>query len=153
MPGLGPALQDLGRAAYHAPQRVIDHNRADPGHGLDPGGQAGQQRAAARQPDLAPEDILGQARRDVGQQVRHRRGDGRDDRVQRAGDDPPGHVLRPRVAVRDIEADDLRPALGPAGHAERHLEVPGGALADDQAELGPRGRHDGLVHGVAGLAQ
>ena len=81
MLGPGPALQDLRRAADHAPQRVVDHDRADAGHGLDPAGQAGQQRAAARQPDLAAHDILGQARRDLGQHLGHRPGDGRDDRA------------------------------------------------------------------------
>jgi hypothetical protein len=153
VPGLGPALQDLGRAADHAAQRVLDHDRPDAGHGLDPRGQAGQQRAAAGQPDLAPDDILGQPGRDVGQYLGHRPGDGRDDGVERAGHDPPGHVLRPRGVVRDFQADDLLPALRPAGYAECHLELPGGPLADDQAELGPRGLHDRLVHGVAGLAQ
>jgi hypothetical protein len=41
------AFQDLRRAAEHAPQRVLDHDRADARRGLDPAGQAGQQRAAA----------------------------------------------------------------------------------------------------------
>jgi hypothetical protein len=55
--------------------------------------------------------------------------------------------------VRGVEADGLRPALGPARHAERHLELPGRALADDQPQLAPDRLHDRLVHGVAGLAQ
>jgi len=55
--------------------------------------------------------------------------------------------------VRGVEADRLGPALGPAGHAERHLELPGGALADDQPQFIADRLHDRLVHGVAGLAQ
>jgi hypothetical protein len=59
-------LQDLRGAADHAAQRVLDQDRADARGGLDPGGQARQQRAAAGQPDLAAHDILSQARRDLG---------------------------------------------------------------------------------------
>jgi hypothetical protein len=146
-------LQHLRRAADHAPQRILDQDRADARGGLDPGGQAGQQRAPAGQPDLAPDDILGQARRDVGEHLVHRGGDRRHDGLQGGGHQPARHVLRPRRALPGIEADRLRPALGPAGHAQRHLELAGGALADDQPELGPDRLHDRLVHRVAGLAQ
>jgi hypothetical protein len=146
-------LQDLGRAADHAAQRVLDQDRPDARGGLDPGGQPGQQRTPAGQPDLAANDILGQARRDVRQHLVHRGGDRRHDGLQRRGHQPAGHVVRPRRAVRGVEADGLGPALGPAGHAERHLELPGRALADDQPQLGPDRLHDRVVHRVAGLAQ
>jgi hypothetical protein len=154
---LGPrlllALQDLRGAADHAAQRVLDQHRADARGGLDPSGQAREQRAAAGQPDLAAHDILGQARRDLGQHLVHRRGDRGHDRLQRGGHQPAGHVVRARRALREVDPDRLRPALGAAGHAERHLELPGRPLADDEPHLGPDRRHDGLVHGVARLAQ
>jgi len=153
VPAPGGTFQDLGRAADHAPQRILDQDRADARGGLDPGGQAGQQGAAAGQPDLAAYHILGQARRDVGQHLVHRGGDRRHDGLQRSGHQPTGHVIRPRSAVRGVEADGLGPALGPARHAERHLELPGGALADDQPQFTADRLHDRLVHGVAGLAQ
>jgi hypothetical protein len=62
---LAGSLQDLRRPADHAPQRVLDQDRADARGGLDPGGQAGQQGTPAGQPDLAADHILGQARRNV----------------------------------------------------------------------------------------
>jgi hypothetical protein len=147
------ALQDLRRAADYAPQRVLDQDRPDARGGLDPGGQAGQQGTPAGQPDLAANHILGQPGRDVRQHLVHRAGDRRHDGLQRGGHQPAGHVIRPRGAVRGVEADRLGPALGPAGHAERHLELPGGALADDQPQFIADRLHDRLVHGVAGLAQ
>jgi hypothetical protein len=55
--------------------------------------------------------------------------------------------------VLEVQADRLGPAFGPAGHAERRLELAGRPLADDQAELGPYRLHDRVVHGVARLAQ
>jgi hypothetical protein len=151
--GPGPALQDLRRAADHAAQRVLDQDRADARGGLDPAGQAGQQRAAAGQPDLAADHVLGQAGRDVRQHLVHRGGDRRHDGLQRGGHQAAGHVIGPRGALRDVEAHGLGPALRPAGDAERHLELPGGTLADDQPEFAADRLHDRLVHGVAGLAQ
>jgi hypothetical protein len=147
------ALQDLRGAADHAAQRVLDQDRADARGGLDPGGQARQQRAAAGQPDLAAHDILGQARRDLGQHLVHRRGDRRHDGFQRGGHQPARDVVRARGALPGVDTDRLGPALGAAGHAERHLELPGRALADDQPHLSPDRLRDGVVHGVAGLAQ
>jgi hypothetical protein len=151
--GLALALQDLGRAADHAAHRVVDQDRADARRGLDPAGQAGQQRAAAGQPDLAADHVLGQPGRDLRQHLVHRARDGRDDRLERVRDQEAGHVLGARRPVRQVQADRLGEALGPAGDAERRLQLPGRALADDQAELVPQRLHDGLVHGVARLAQ
>jgi len=59
VPAPGRTFQDLCRAADHAPQRILDQDRADARGGLDPGGQAGQQGPAAGQPDLAAYHILG----------------------------------------------------------------------------------------------
>jgi hypothetical protein len=150
---LGAALQDLRRAADHAAQRVLDQDRADARGGLDPARQAGQQRAPAGQPDLAADHVLGQAGRDVRQHLVHGGGDRRHDGLQRGGHQAAWYVLRPRGAVRGVQADGLGPALRPAGDAERHLELPGGALADDQPQFTTDRLHDRLVHGVAGLAQ
>jgi hypothetical protein len=148
-----PALQDLRRAADHAAQRVFDHNRADAGGGLDPPGQAGQQRTAARQPDLAADDVLGQAGRDLRQHLVHGRRDRGDDRLERGRHQPARHVVRAGGTVGGVQADRLGPALGSAGHPERRLELPGGPLADDQPEFAPHGRHYRVVHRIAGLAQ
>jgi hypothetical protein len=83
----------------------------------------------------------------------HAARDGRDDRLERGRHQPAGHELRTRCPLRHVQADRLGVALGPAGDAERHLQVPGRALADDQPELGPDRLHDRVVHGVARLAQ
>jgi hypothetical protein len=83
----------------------------------------------------------------------HRAGDRGHDGLQRGRHQPAGHVIRPRGALPGVDAHGLRPALGPARHPERHLELAGRALADDQSQLTADRLHDRVVHRVAGLAQ
>ena len=106
------------RAADHAAQRVLGHDRADLRDRLDPARQAGQQRAAAGQPDLAPHDVLRQPGRDVRQHLLHGAPDGGHHRLERARDQLAGHLLQPRRPARGVEADRLRPAVLTAGEAE-----------------------------------
>ena len=61
-----------------------------PAVGSDPRGQAGQQRPAAGQPDLAPDHVLGQAGRDLRQHLVHGGGDRRHDRLEGGRHQAPG---------------------------------------------------------------
>ena len=68
---------------------------------------------------------------------------------------PPGCPGCTRSAATGARrpAPRLPPSSPPAADPERGLELPGGALADDQAQLVPDRLRDRLVHGVARLAQ
>src|SRR5262249_60244064 len=80
-------VEDVGRAADDAAQRVVhDQGRYARGR-LDPARQAQQQRPAPGQADLAQYDILGEVRGEAQQDLPHRVDDRADARFERVRDE------------------------------------------------------------------